>query len=263
MLSYACLVPHSPLLLSNTQTLARATHAETTACLASIASEMEAMGIKTIVSIAAHARYERDGFSLSIARSLSIDFSPFGDLSSTMEMKPHWPLFHRVREAAIAAVLPTHPLDEERLDYGHGLPLWLVQQTWPKLSSCRLLAINDHDSLTNQQRLEFGALLAQAISQETEPVAVICSGDLHTTRPDALPWDTVKERNNKMREHIHNLFDVDLPPQINNEDVTCVSGPAVILRGMRRNKQELLLEERCFEQTEPTSFLCAAWSRGA
>jgi aromatic ring-opening dioxygenase catalytic subunit (LigB family) len=263
MLTYACLVPHSPLLLPNVNSIARSTHTETSKCLAAIATELEALGIKTIVTIAAHARYEREGFSLSIARDLSIDFSPFGDLSSQLEMKPHWPLYHRVREISIAASLPVHPLDDERLDYGHGIPLWLLQQTWMKLNDCRLLAINDHDSLTSRQRLDFGSMLAQAIALTPEPVAVICSGDLHTTRPDALPWDTVKERNTKMREQIHNLFDIDLPPQTEGHEITCINGPAMILRGMRRNKGELLMEERCFEQAEPTSFLCATWSRGA
>ncbi len=256
MLSYACLLPHSPLLLTSANS-ATNPFPQTRAALAAMAAEMGKQGIKTIVSIAAHARYERDGFSLSIAPSLSIDFSPFGDLASRLELKPHWPMYHRLRERAINADVPIHPLDEEHLDYGHGIPLWLLQLSWPRLDGCRILAINDHDSASHEQRLKLGSLLTEVIAERTEPVAVICSGDLHTTRPDALPWDTVKSSNEQLRAKINALFtNAGAAPKI--DDITCLTGPSAILHGMLL-REKLALTEKSFEHAAPTSFLCSSY----
>lgn len=258
MLSYACLLPHSPLLLTSANS-ATNPFPQTRAALAAMAADMSKQGIKAIISIAAHARYERDGFSLSIAPSLSIDFSPFGDLASRLELKPHWPMYHRLRERAINSDLPIHPLDEEHLDYGHGIPLWLLQLSWPRLDGCRILAINDHDSANHEQRIKLGSLLAEVIAEQSEPVAVICSGDLHTTHPDALPWDTVKLRNEGLRNKINASFTNTAHAQ-QIDDVTCLTGPAAILRGIMIREQ-VPLTEKSFEHAAPTSFLCSSYVR--
>ncbi|MBI4121920.1 MAG: hypothetical protein HY461_01170 [Parcubacteria group bacterium] len=259
MPSFACVLPHSPLLLTQGKGVMRVSHPQTQAAFAAMARDIEQQEIKTIISIAAHARYERDGFSLSIQRELAIDFSPFGDLASKLELKPHWPLYHRLREKSLASPLVLHPLDDDRLDYGHGIPLWLLYQNWPGLEHCRVLAVNDHDQMSNEQRLQLGKLLAESIAIETDPVAIICSGDLHTTHPGELPWETVKEKNEALRRSITQLFAAGGDEAKDLPTTTCISGPAMILRGLQKENRHLPLVEQSFEHANPTSFLCLSW----
>lgn len=260
MLAYACILPHSPLLLHmNKGITASSVKPKMLETFASIASELETSGIKTIISIAAHPRYERAGFSVGIAPMFSIDFSPFGDLASSLELKPHWPLYHALRSSAAKEHLVVHPIEDERIDYAHGIPLWILQRSWTRLDSCRLLLIHDHDDRTDAERLALGRALRAVIDEQSEPCAVICSGDFHTAHQGALPFETVKSRNVDLHHRLQGVFGPRLP-ETSFDDKTCLTGPAMILRGLRSGTDDLLMADRGFEHAQPTSFAALSWS---
>lgn len=170
MIKYAAIVPHSPLLLGANQPR------QVAKAFKEIANDLKKENIKHILSLSPHALFQRAGFSAYVDKEYTIAFPEFGDLLTEIKLPIWWTLFHRLRETSNEHHLEA--LQNDHIDYGHGIPLIKINKDDPP----NVLCINSDPNKSNQQQFDFGVWLGENLNQLDEPSAVFCSGDLCTTK---------------------------------------------------------------------------------
>ncbi len=253
MISYIALLPHATALHALVSGVPNAIPGSVTKALDRVASDIHQRGIKTLLIIAGHPRYTRQGFSVYIDKAYSLHFKDFGDLTHQEPIDVSWNLFHRIREAGVDQNVPLHPISDSEPDFSHALPLWLISRQWPAEFKTQVLCVNDFASATPIERVAFGATLATALSGIDEPVAVLVSQEC--LFGDMADIDRVKEANLQLRYQASSLWSQAEATQITLPQ-PCAQGAFTIAKSLI-GSQPWAYEELCFEHVGNTSILVA------
>lgn len=173
-LSAVALLPHSPLLIPE---IGRANYdflAKTAAAYATIGDELAAKAVDTVVVISPHGPKTGTDYILNVAPEMIPDFRDFGFLPTPEPVNGDAILADQIKNA----LRPDFPLilsSETNLDYGSGVPLYILKKRLPGLKA---LILHPAESQSPEEQAAFGARLGGVIAQRNKNIAVIASGDL-------------------------------------------------------------------------------------
>jgi len=139
-------------------------------------------GAETVVLISPHAPLDPHGFVAYQEPQLYGDFANFRAPAAKVEFPLDEELLLAIKEAAAREGLAVLNLENRHLDHGTAVPLYFLQRNgWDG----RVVGLG-YSFLSNEDHLEFGACLRQAIDRVGRSVALIASGDLsHRLKPEA------------------------------------------------------------------------------
>lgn len=254
MITAVAITAHSPLLLTPTRPGVSEYIQQTFAPLTQF---MQQRHVSHIVSISAHAPFERNDFSAYAAPQLHIQFADFGDLTSDAEVAMNWNLYTNVRESGVIKEV----VSSSELDYGHAVPLWCLRSASAP-DNLRVLAINDDPAATENARLGFGQQLRAILDAINDPVLVICSGDL------ALP--AAKHGEAQAAEAFNSAYIKGIESRTGSQFVLpsptdglvepCLTGPLHILAGLMSDPSEWQYRPLS-AQTKPLPLYSALFER--
>lgn len=139
-------------------------------------------GAETVVLISPHAPLDPYGFVAYQRPQLYGDFASFRAPDTKVEFPLDEELLEAMEIAAAREGLAVLNLENRDLDHGTAVPLYFLQRNgW----AGRIVGLG-YSFLSNQDHLQFGACLRQAIDRVGRSVALIASGDLsHRLKPEA------------------------------------------------------------------------------
>lgn len=170
-LLYSAFVPHSPLLIPSIGKENRKILNKTLESYKTIEEKLKAHEIETVILISPHVETEAENFLINTAKEFNIKFNAFGDLASKRNLKGDTVLGHHIKEELKEEKI--NLITEEQLDYGSGVPLFLLSQE----ANFKTLVVSPHkESL--ERNYHFGEKLNKIIEAQNKNIAVIASGDL-------------------------------------------------------------------------------------
>ena len=139
-------------------------------------------GAETVVLISPHAPLDPHGFVAYQRPQLYGDFASFRAPAAKVEYPLDQELLEAIKKAAASEGLTVLNLENRDLDHGTAVPLYFLQRNgW----AGRIVGLG-YSFLSNEDHLQFGACLRQAIDRVGRSVALIASGDLsHRLKPEA------------------------------------------------------------------------------
>jgi len=139
-------------------------------------------GAETVVLISPHAPLDPYGFVAYQRPQLYGDFASFRAPDTKVEFPLDEELLEAMEIAAAREGLAVLNLENRDLDHGTAVPLYFLQRNgW----AGRIVGLG-YSFLSNQDHVQFGACLRQAIDLVGRSVALIASGDLsHRLKPEA------------------------------------------------------------------------------
>lgn len=195
-----------------------------------------------VLSISSSPKVQRSCFSCYINPKYNLDFSDFGDLSTTISLKTSFDLFNEIRNTP--AKLTLEPIDIGKIDYSHSFPLYALN-TQNINNNFEYLCINDH-SLSNQNdRKYFGSVIKQACTTMKEKIAILISGDLLSISTPA-DQPSIIEKNNQIHQQLSQTCSIQI-------EECMLSGPLHILSGIY--DESVKYTDILFQQTSNTSIL--------
>jgi AmmeMemoRadiSam system protein B len=109
------------------------------------------------------------------------NFKEFGDLTTKLHLSGDIGLAHKIRER-LETRAPLQLISESELDYGSGVPLYLLTRHLPEIKIIPLY----YSGLDLEAHFKFGQLLKREFMVNKNRIAVIASGDLsHRLTHDA------------------------------------------------------------------------------
>lgn len=173
-LSLAALLPHSPLLIPD---IGRSNYhflSKTKTAYQALGDKLQTAKIDTIIIISPHGSEEPDHFSISVSPDMKPDFKDFGFISD-QTLFPGDPILADQIKNALKTDFPIKLNSPARLDYGSGVPLYLLKEFIPQ---AKALVIHPAAGRDLKTQAEFGSRLYGLIAQRHKKIAVIASGDL-------------------------------------------------------------------------------------
>ncbi len=173
MITFACLVPHAPLLIpevgqDNLQHLK-----ETIDAYRFLEAELYASKPDIIILFSSHANTPSQTFTINQQPILKVNFKRFGDLVTNLEFKNEISLGYKIKESC-ETFLPVNLSAEEQVTYSSGVPLYYLTQHLPQV---KILVVN-YSTMTPQDHLKFGEIIKEQVSSYGQRVALVASGDL-------------------------------------------------------------------------------------
>jgi len=205
MFDLAAILPHSPLLLQNSHQ-----QSELLKAFEVIRNNISDLGIQQIISVSSHPKFSRNGFSAYVHPALRMEFADFGDLATQEHLPMSWKLYQQLRE--MQSSTPIEPIDDEKLDYGHAIPLYQLFRDIPESKRPALLALNDFPEASALQQQQLGKVL-HTLAESNPRTAIICTGDLAIA--STPPMSTVQHQGNK--HFIESFLNLELPASANQE----------------------------------------------
>ncbi|MCD4760880.1 AmmeMemoRadiSam system protein B [bacterium] len=174
MITFACFVPHSPVLIPEVGKENLDKLKETVQAYQQLENEIYVAKPDVLVVISPHAN-SRSGefFTISQQPKLKINFKEFGDLVTKLEFDNEIGLAYQVKESC-EYNCPIMLIAEENLDYGSAVPLFYLSQHLPDV---KIVSIGSAD-LPPEEHIKFGEFIRKQINLSDKRVAVIASGDL-------------------------------------------------------------------------------------
>ena len=151
MICFSAFVPHTPLLIDSIGKNHLKQLKKTKDALVVLAEDLRASQPDVLFVISAHQIVHEKAFSVNLHTSYQIDFKEFGDHTSKRSFAPNILLASAIQHAAESAGLPFVLESSETLDYGSGVPLWLLTQGL----HTTIVPIS-YSGLDRKQHLEFG-----------------------------------------------------------------------------------------------------------
>lgn len=183
MITFSCFVPHPPLLIPDIGKENLDKLKNTINAYKELEDELYSSNPDTIIIISSHASTEDKAFTVNQQPNLEVNFKKFGDLITKLEFVNDFALGYKIKESSETS-LPVILTSDEILDYGTGVPLFLLSK---KLKNTKIISIGYGD-LSNEEHIEFGKIIKEEINKSSKRVAIIASGDLshrlHQDSPD-------------------------------------------------------------------------------
>lgn len=168
------LLPHSPLLIPE---IGKANHellAKTSLAYKNIQDDLKANNIQTLVIISPHTHIQDNHYLINTAPEMNISFQDFGFIPPKTIIKGGIPLADEIKNA-LKEELPIKFLSETDLDYGSGIPVYLLRGQNENL---RVIVTAPAQDLDLEQHIAFGEKLKPILDKNERRIAVIASGDL-------------------------------------------------------------------------------------
>jgi len=170
---FSAIVPHSPFLVppigKENLELLKATEL----AFQKLEENLRLNDVETIVIISPHGVVQSNSFSMNLSPEFTVNFEEFGDLTTKMRLSGDIGLAHRIRER-METRAPLQMISNQNLDYGSGVPLYLLAKNMPNIKIIPLY----YSGLDLEAHFKFGQLLKREFMVNQERIAVIASGDL-------------------------------------------------------------------------------------
>ncbi|MBI2475126.1 AmmeMemoRadiSam system protein B [Candidatus Uhrbacteria bacterium] len=181
MICFAAFTPHSPLLIDSIgkENIKKLT--QTKEAMNKLSDALKLSRPDIILFVSSHSYMHENAFTLNLHDEYIIEFNEFGDLSTSTEFTPDLELISAIQSEARKQSFPIVVESHSSLDYGCGVPLFLLS----KGIKPRLVPVS-YSGVDRKQHVIFGRLLNEVVQQSHKRIAVIASGDLsHSLSSDA------------------------------------------------------------------------------
>lgn len=234
MLSFACFVPHSPILIPEVGKENLGKLKDTVAAYQHLENDLYSSRPDIIIVISPHANSQTGQFfTINQSPKLVADFKKFGDLVTKLEFQNEIGFGYKVKESC-EDYFPIMLTAEQNLDYGSGVPLWYLSKHLPNI---KIVSIGYAD-LSYTDHIKFGELIRKQINISDKRIAVISSGDLsHKLHKDSPAGYSprAQEFDQELIKFIsENRVDriADIDPQLASEVGECGLRSLLILMGV-------------------------------
>ncbi len=170
----AYLLPHSPLLIPE---IGRANHIfldKTISAYNQVKEDITNAKIDTLIIFSPHINLGNACFLINCAPEMLIDFQDFGFIPPKTLIKGDVPLADQIKNV-LKESAPIQVLSEATLDYGSGVPLYLLKSQGPLP---KILVISSAEELELSSHFELGQKLSSVLENSEKRIAIISSGDL-------------------------------------------------------------------------------------
>ena len=188
---YACIVPHTPVLVP---TIGREYYQKlkaTTDALAAVRISLTNAAPETIVICAPHARaHEQRNPTLHVPAVYRSNFSEFGDIVTTAEYQPDTVVADAIKNTLNEAKISVVYESDAELEYGASVPLQHLGLTpLPKI-----VVLHPGESETLKESGHIGMAVQRALQASPKRIALIASGDLSHCLTENAPGVSIRRR---------------------------------------------------------------------
>ncbi len=173
MITSAFLTPHSPILIPSVGRANTLLLEKTILAYKKIEEKLAEQGIDKLIIISPHGQAQDDGLTLNVAPEFNINFEIFGDFGAKTTIAGD-PAFAQEIKDALKSETNIHLISETNLDYGSGIPLYLLSAA---IKNAKIISIPT-GSASLEEHFILGKKLQEILSGHEEKIAVIASGDL-------------------------------------------------------------------------------------
>lgn len=173
-LVFACITPHTPILMPTIGKEQMSAIEKTKLAMELLEKELYIAQPETLIVISPHGEALPDSLSINLNTKYIANFSEFGDLATKTVWKSEIMLIDRIREDFKDKHLPLVLGSSEYIDYGCAVPLSYLTAHLPNVRVIPLLT----SQLDMKTHYMFGKELKDEIMGSTKRVAVIASADL-------------------------------------------------------------------------------------
>jgi aromatic ring-opening dioxygenase LigB subunit len=233
MISFACLVPHSPLLIPEVGQDHLSQLADTKRAYQHLEQELYVAKPDILIIISPHKERRPGAFTINQRPKIKLDFKEFGDLVTDLEFTNAVGFGYKIKESC-EHYFPIVLTAEEKLNYGSGVPLYYLAKNLPDIKIVSL----SYADLSVEDHLKFGEIIKKQINLSSQRIAVIASGDLsHCLHQDSpagfsprgqeFDQKIIKLLNEKNFEGL-----IKLDPELIKESGACGYRSLLILMGI-------------------------------
>lgn len=234
MIIFAALTPHSPLLLDTIGKENVQKFQATRNAMQFLSEELYAAHPDVILIISSHRFSHPNSFAMSLHDSYKIEFTEFGDLSTSSTFAPDLNLMSEILRYLLNEHVPFNVISDAKPDYGIGVPLTLLTQ---KHKKPKIIPIT-YSLLSPKTHVQFGRFLKDVCANSKKRIAVVAAGDLsHTLSSDTpVGFNPAGEKIDNLilqaikQMSISQLLSID--PELLEQAVENAYRPLLILFGM-------------------------------
>ncbi|MBU1160741.1 MAG: AmmeMemoRadiSam system protein B [Patescibacteria group bacterium] len=205
---------------------------------------------ETIIIFSSHGAVQNNVFTINLASKFQIHFKNFGDLSSKLSIAGDIGLGCQIKET-LESENPLQLINEQNLDYGSGVPLYLLVKNLPNI---KIIPIH-YSNLDLESHFKFGQFLKQELLISEKRIAIIASSDLsHQAAEDFSVKYFAKSAKFDQKiieclknKNIQNIFNIN--PELIKKSCECGLKSIIMLLGVLNNieyEPQLLSYEKLF-----------------
>jgi AmmeMemoRadiSam system protein B len=173
MIVFAAITPHSPLLIPSIGKENFEVIKKTLAALQRLSDELYVSKPDAVVVMSFSPSQHNDAFSVNFSNKYKIGFKDFGDVSTKAVFEADTDLVAQIQKHAKTEKIPFTLDSHEFLDYGAGVPLYILA----KNLNCKIVPLN-FSGLDPREQYRFGVVLKEVFDSSNKRIAVIASGDM-------------------------------------------------------------------------------------
>jgi len=173
MITFAAIVPHSPLLIPNVGKDNLAKLKKTQSAYELLAQKLASEQVDALLVVSAHGQDEGNGFIINTRQSYEADYENFGDFGTRFSIDADLAMINELK-CKNEIFLPIKLISEKRLDHGLSIPLFFLTKYKKNL---RFVPINCRRN-DNKINIEFGKAIKEASFSINKKIGLIISGDL-------------------------------------------------------------------------------------
>jgi MEMO1 family protein len=181
-LVFAGIAPHPPIMVPEVGRESIAEVESSIDAMAELTSRIIQAGAETVIIISPHAPLELDSFVAYSGPELHGDFANFRAPDTQLAAAVDEELLLAITKNAATKNYTISNLFGYQLDHGTAVPLYfLLRNGWKG----KVVALG-YSFVSNEDHLQFGSCIRQAVDELRRSVAFVASGDLsHRLRPEA------------------------------------------------------------------------------
>lgn len=179
---FSGIAPHPPIMVPEVGGEASAEVRSSIAAMAEFTRRVIESGAESIVLISPHAPLDSRAFVAYPGPLLVANFAKFRAPLTQFSFELDQPLLDAITDSADENEFDVVMLEEAELDHGAAVPLYFLDRNEWK----GRVVVLGYSFLSNEDHMDFGASIRNAVDKAGRPVAVVASGDLsHRLKPDA------------------------------------------------------------------------------
>jgi len=174
MITFACFVPHSPILIPEVGKENLDKLKDTVKAYKNLEENLYSAKPDIIIIISPHANSQAGQFfTINQSPYFNLNFKKFGDLVTKVQLVNEIGFGYKIKESC-EDFFPIILTADQELDYGSGVPLFYLTE---HLRQTKIVSIGYAD-LSYSDHVKFGQLIRKQINLSGQRVAIIASGDL-------------------------------------------------------------------------------------
>jgi len=155
---FSAIVPHSPFLIPSIGKENLKLLKSTAFAFQKLEEDIYSSDIESIIIISPHGEVQSNSFSMNLSPEFTANFEEFGDLTTTIKLSGDIGLAHKIRER-METRAPLQMISNPNLDYGSGVPLYLLAKNVPHIKIIPLY----YSGLDLEAHFKFGQLLKREL----------------------------------------------------------------------------------------------------